>query len=100
MPERTPPTDLPILPAPDETVWIPAVPLPLLGWRTDRCFCGAKFRGKGRKRAYEIHYRRAHQRDDMDPDQTVLMSMPREQARLLYLEVNADAPPSSPEQAA
>lgn len=72
-----------------DTVWVPAVPLPFLGWRTDRCSCGAKFRGRGRKHAYEIHYRRAHQRCDAPEDQ-VMMSMDRDQARLLYEEVNAD----------
>jgi len=42
-------------------VWIPAVPLPLQGWRTDRCGCGKKFRGRDRRAAYEMHWRVEHE---------------------------------------
>lgn len=79
-----------------EIVWIPAVPLPLMGWRTDRCMCGTKFRGKQRRAAYELHYRRAHQRDDEAGDQ-VRMGVPRAEARRIYAEVNADSPSTVPE---
>jgi hypothetical protein len=71
-------------------VWIPAVPLPFLGWRTDRCKCGQKFRGKNRRAAYELHYRRAHQRSDTNGNEP-LMAVSRVEAMLIYERVNADA---------
>ena len=42
-------------------VWIAAVPLPFIGTFTDKCSCGKRFWGRGRRRRYEIHYRLAHQ---------------------------------------
>ena len=72
-----------------DRVWIPSVPLPFQGWRTDRCSCGAKFRGRGRRHAYEIHYRREHQRGDTANDQA-MMEISRAEAQALYAEVNAD----------
>jgi hypothetical protein len=77
-----------------DTVWIPVVPLPLQGWRTDRCTCGEKFRGKGRKAAYELHFRRVHLRNDL-PDDWPQAGVPRVEAQRIYAEVNADstAPP-------
>jgi len=64
-----------------EMVWIPAVPLPLMGWRTDRCGeCGAKFRGRDRRHRYEIHYRRLHERHDSD----TMMEVTREEAQRIY----------------
>lgn len=82
--------------ADSDTIWIQAVPLPLFGWRTDRCHCGAKFRGKGREHAYEIHYRRAHQRSDPNGNETK-MSITRGEACALFAEVNADttSPPEN-----
>lgn len=79
-----------------DTVWIPVVPLPLMGWRTDRCKCGKKFRGKNRKAAYELHYRREHHRSDPDPN-AAQMEVTRDEARRIYAEVNADssAPPET-----
>jgi hypothetical protein len=74
-----------------DTVWIPAVPLPFLGWRTDRCMCGQKFRGKNRRAAYELHYRRAHQRGDTS-DTQAFMEVERSEAQRIYAEVNADVP--------
>lgn len=77
----------------EDTVWIPAVPLPLMGWRTDQCVnCGVKFRGKTRRHDYEIHFRRAHQRASNTPaSETVLMEVSRTYADMLYAEVNSDA---------
>lgn len=72
----------------DQTVWIPSVPLPLMGWRIDRCQCGAKFRGKGRRGAYELHWRREHERDDPGFAQ---MGVTRAEAERIYAEVNADS---------
>ncbi len=72
-----------------ETVWIPAVPLPLQGWRTDRCSCGQRFRGKDRRHAYELHYRRDHQRGDTAENEAQ-MEVTRAEARRIYAEVNAD----------
>lgn len=68
-----------------EKVWIPAVPLPFMGWRTDRCFCGARFRGKNRRAAYELHFRRVHERHDANAN--VLMEVTREEAERIYAEV-------------
>ena len=73
-----------------EIVWIPAVPLPFQGWRTDRCVCGAKFRGRNRRAAYELHYRRTHERADSNGNK-VQMSITRAEARAIYAEVNADS---------
>lgn len=73
---------------PRDTVWIPAVPLPFLGWRTDRCVCGKKFRGKGRKAAYELHYRRVHEREH---ESVALMEVERVEAKRIYDLVNADS---------
>lgn len=81
-----------------DTVWIPAVPLPFRGFRTDRCMCGAKFRGKGAKAAYELHYRREHQRDDAAEGDGVQVAVTRAEARRIYAEVNADST-APPEQA-
>jgi hypothetical protein len=72
-----------------DTVWIPAVPLPLMGWRADRCVCGQRFRGRNRRAAYELHYRRAHQRGDSNGGD-VQMEVTRAEAQRIYAEVNAD----------
>lgn len=64
-----------------DTVWIPAVPLPLIGWRTDRCYCGAKFSGRGRRERYEIHYRHEH---EPGSDRNVLMEVSRAEADRIY----------------
>jgi hypothetical protein len=63
------------------------VPLPFLGWRTDRCTCGKKFRGKNRRAAYELHYRRTHEREH---ESFALMEVDRAEAKRIYDEVNAD----------
>lgn len=77
-----------------DIVWIPSVPLPLLGWRTDECWCGQKFRGKKRRAAYELHYRREHMGDDrVDPGPNsgyVDVAVTRAEARRIYAEVNGD----------
>lgn len=73
-----------------EIVWIPSVPLPLFGWRTDRCSCGMRFRGRGRQAAYELHYRREHQRGDTNLD-APQVGVTRAEAKRIYAEVNADS---------
>lgn len=74
----------------DERVWIPAVPMPFLGWWTDRCMCGRKFRGKNRRPAYELHYRREHAgkiaSDGTSNDP--LMQVTRAEAERIYAEVH------------
>jgi hypothetical protein len=60
-----------------DIVWIPAVPLPMLGWRTDRCKCGQRFRGKNRRAEYELHYRAEHQPFENGDTQ---VGVPREEA--------------------
>jgi hypothetical protein len=70
-----------------DRVWIPAIPLPFLGWRTDRCMCGQKFRGKNRRAAYELHYRRVH--EQADPN--ALMEVSRVEAMLIYERVRAES---------
>lgn len=73
-----------------DIIWIPAVPLPFYGLRRVRCSCGETFKGRGREHAYEIHYRRAHQRGDTSENETQ-MSITRGEARALYAEVDADS---------
>lgn len=82
--------------APYDIVWIPAVPLPFLGWRTDRCKCGQRFRGKGRRAAYELHFRRVHFRNDL-PNDWPQAGVARAEAQRIYAEVNADSAGSPPE---
>jgi hypothetical protein len=69
--------------------------LPFLGRRTDTCICGQKFRGRKRRAAYELHYRRAHQRDDRveaEPNSGYSdMEVTRAEAQRIYAEVNADS---------
>jgi len=80
----------------DDMVWIPSVPLPFLGRWTDTCKCGQKFRGRQRRAAYELHYRRAHLRDDRveaGPNSGYSdMAVTRAEAKRIYAEVNADSP--------
>jgi hypothetical protein len=96
--------DEPTKNAASDIVWIPAVPLPLLGWRTDRCQCGKRFRGKSRRATYELHYRREHMSDDRaeaGPDSGYAdMAVTRAEAERIYDEVyaevyadSADVPP-------
>ena len=70
----------------DGAVWIPSVPLPLFGFFADTCGCGARFRGRNRKAAYELHYRRLHHRTD-DSSAEVLVQVSRAEAERIYAEV-------------
>jgi hypothetical protein len=70
-----------------DIVWIPSVPLPLLGWRADTCQCGAKFRGKGRRARYELHWRREHEPDDPGFSQ---MGVSRVEAQRIYAAVRGE----------
>jgi hypothetical protein len=86
----------------DDTVWIPAVPLPYLGWRRVRCAsCGERFRGPRLSRtatalahalaAYELHWRRVHEvhPSKQPPDEEqVLMGVLRAEARRIYAQVD------------
>lgn len=69
-----------------DVVWIPAVPLPLMGLRTDTCSCGRKFRGRGRRARYELHWRRVH---EPDGDGSAQMGVPRAEAERIYRKVRA-----------
>ncbi len=79
-----------------DIVWIPAVPLPLLGAWRDRCKCGQRFRGKQRRSAYELHYRREHMdgdRAEAGPNSGYTdMAVTRAEAERIYAEVYADRP--------
>jgi len=78
----------------DDIIYIAAVPLPFLGWRTDRCSCGKKFRGKNRQWEYEIHYRREHQNGDLNFANDVQRSITRAEADRLYAAMVASGPSS------
>lgn len=70
-----------------DTVWIPSVPLPFLGFRSNRCVsCGAKFTGTNRGHDYELHWRREHEKDDPVAS-AVLMEVTRDEAVRIYEEV-------------
>lgn len=71
-------------------VWIPVVPLPLMGWRTDRCMCGAKFRGRYRRELYELHYRSEHE----DPDSPDQVCVTPAKAAAIYQAVAATSNPA------
>jgi hypothetical protein len=83
--------------ADSDIIWIQAVPMPLFGWRTDRCHCGEKFRGKDREHAYELHYRRVHHRESEASETSTQQSITRGEACALFAEVNADitSPPEN-----
>lgn len=70
-----------------DTVWIPAVPLPLQGWRTDRCSCGERFRGKERRERYELHWRLFHEPDLPVDGPQCSMGVSRAEAEEIYQRV-------------
>jgi hypothetical protein len=74
-----------------DTVWIPAVPLPLAGLLVDMCHCGEtffSFRRAKRRHAYELHYRRRH--EPIDPIASrAQIEVTREEAERIYAEVRA-----------
>lgn len=77
---------------PDDIVWIPAVPLPLFGLFTDYCSCGRKFRSFDRAKrrdAYELHWRREHEKDAVHDFGSVTVAVTRWEADQIYARVYA-----------
>lgn len=68
----------------NDTVWIKACPLPMIGLFTDTCECGKKFRGRDRRLRYEVHWRREH---EISAPNTTQVSVTREEADALYARV-------------
>lgn len=66
-----------------DVVWIPAVPLPFMGWRTDRCACGMRFRGRRHRARYELHWRLVHE-GEVDRSGGAVVGVTRAEARSIY----------------
>lgn len=78
--------------SPTDTVWIPAVPLPFLGWRTDTCMsCGQKFKGRNRRGAYQLHYRRCHEERERAREDQTQIGVTRAEAERIYAAVRGDS---------
>jgi hypothetical protein len=73
-----------VRPANDNLVWIPAVPLPLIGVFTDMCSCRKRFRSFSvakRRLAYEVHWRLVH---EPESDGGAMQGVTRAEARSIY----------------